>query len=488
MPGLGSYEFRSMVSRLVAIREPNRPGFEEKLTANAARAPILLRRELHEFRKHLARHIEVELPESTYPRWVIEPNPKKDLRVSTDKIKQSSGTDKIDDTKKVDYKPKRGEIVGENKARAIADLGAWRTQATAHVIEQVKKAWAVPFETDHLLARYVKSSTKDELRTAFRELCEPKPGVLTFVYHSDDSCVGALCSDGYVRFNGDIKKCDGSHRQRLFDTLQRMLTHLFGDDYASTVFSEEIDRAFLYLRSKLRVRNCWNWKEYVIYDFIDSRLYSGSVLTTIINNYANLWIALAMSQLVGNPLERKCAEIKDLYILAGEQVGYQLKVQDAEEVEKLQFLKHSPYMVESGVYEPWMNFGTYLRGFGTYKGDLPLLKGRKGTIPERAAAFVSDVVVGRRTWGQHSFADSFEHLVVCPDSLAGGDAYRVAMEEIKFKSSGSCLYRIPDEVICRRYDIPLADYQAFIDRTTTMKIFEYVDSGIAQRMYDRDYG
>jgi len=479
LPGSGPEEFRTMVGRMIALRAPDQPGYSEQLALNQSRSMRRLRPHIGLFKKHLETHIDRESYEQSYPKWLYQPHAKKKLRLRTrDEAYAMGGNDK-DDTKPVEFKCKNGELLAAHKKRGIGDLGAMRTDATAHVMDSIKEAWSKPYVSRNATLTYVKSADKDSLRSVFRDLLEPARGKITFVYHSDDSCVGAMCKDGLVTFNGDIRACDGSHRTAMFNTLEHLLAITAG---VPNVHRDALARAFDYLRRDLVVPFPKDRRQKVRYKFLTMRLYSGSTLTTLINNFANWLIGLELSLLVPDASMVTKEEFKNAYRTAGENVGYILKIVDCSCPEQLQFLKHSPSYV-GGEIEPWMNLGTYVRGFGTFDGDLPHVKsGYKAA----AAAFVSDVVKGRRNWGNHVFNDAFAHLVVSGTSKHA----RIirCVQELTSKSEGEVRLRVPVEALAARYGCEPTELEELCHGIRSAGLGDLVCYPLVSRIYSMDYG
>lgn len=475
-PGEGALEYREAVGRMIALRNPGVPGYSERLARNQSKVKFRFGSMLHAFTLHLERHIVRETYDVSYPEWLFAPHAKRNLRLSVAKLVADIGRDDVDDSRDVEFKLKPGENLSAGKKRGIGDLKEWRTNATAHVMDSIKEAWKVPFVMGKTTAHFVKSSNDGELVDVFKHLFEVAPGVIHYVYHSDDSCVAAHCLDGIVRINGDIKACDGSHRTAIFDELERMLA--FGEN----LYASAIHRAFQYLRRPLRMYNKHDRKQCVRYVFTTTRLYSGSVLTTVVNNFANLLIAMALSRRVPDASVVTKEEFLRAYILAGEDVGYMLRIDRCDTFEDVQFLKHSCSVVD-GDYVPWMNLGTCLRNFGTYFGELP--GSRRQPYRERAEAFVSGVVEGRKGWGNHVFNDSFAHL--------GGRgmtsrAYRLGNESEKSRSAGGCQTRISTESLCARYKCTVDELMSLCTYICNSDVFDIVVHPLVQRIYTKDYG
>jgi hypothetical protein len=382
-----------------------------------------------------------------------------------------------DDHKPVGFKLKPGELLAPGKKRGIGDLGCLRTDATAYVMEDIKNAWSVPFVTRNLTATYVKRSSDTDLRQTFESLITPIG--IQFYYHSDDSCVAAFCKDGLFMGNGDVKQCDGSHRTPMFESLERLLTRQSAVD---TPQSHAIRRAFKYLRSPMEFRNRNHRREKVQYKYTHTRLYSGSVLTTTVNNYANLLIAMCLGKLVPDPMRITREQFRRAYEEAGIMAGYQLKMQVCEHAEELQFLKHSYCPINRGVY---MNLGTWFRGFGTFTGDLP----GTGAYAERARVFVSEVVRGRTTWGNHIISKGMSNLIL-NRRMTENEKHRYAgfLTDDQEKFIGSLPSTIDISTLSRRYKCTPCELVTLGRVLSRLDVFHVCTDPLVQRFYDTDYG
>jgi hypothetical protein len=107
-------------------------------------------------------------------------------------------------------------------------------------------------------------------------------------------------------------------------------------------------------------------EEFVEFHSDRPRLYSGSTLTTAVNNIACLLIALNIADL--GAINKASIEG------AAERAGYVLTGTDClETIEDLQFLKHSPVRDTQGVYRPVLNLGVSSELLGYVKVTYPVL-------------------------------------------------------------------------------------------------------------------
>jgi hypothetical protein len=192
----------------------------------------------------------------------------------------------------------------------------------------------------------------------FERLIDP-PGRFTFVYFSDDSCLAIRTQAGKIlRFNVDISSCDASHTKALFDAYVRIHPERLQADARKLVRQCEQPITVVDLNNKRRK---------VCLKPLEPRLYSGSTITTAINNLACQLIGLAISEATIN--------CKEDVVAAAEKAGYIVTCIDCEDWHQLQFLKHSPVYDTTGSLQPLLNIGVLLRLSGTAKGDFVGCKG-----------------------------------------------------------------------------------------------------------------
>lgn len=496
MPGSGPDECKTALARMIALRRPLQDGYSDRLASNQDTLSVVFEKELAEFVAFLSEEWHERNPEALLPAWVFAKHPKRELRVKTNAITTQCGHANFDDDKPVDFKLKFGELLESGKKRGIGDLGVFRTQKSACVIPAIKQSWSRKKVYGSVCTEFVMGPEKDKMRQVFKDLLEPGDEI-HFKYHSDDSCVGATCKDGVVYFNGDIVKCDGSHRTPMLKLLEECFERAQGFD---GIGNEYLANAFRELYKPLRFKYKSKKKELqiqqIIIYFLTGRLYSGSALTTLINNFANLLIAFALAKRVPNPRELSKAEMLEAYVLAGEDVGYELKVGVCECIEDLQFLKCSPSRIVCGVdkypegycYEPWMGLGVHVRGFGTFKGDLP----GAGSVEERAAAFLSGVVEGRRLWGDHEFYDAFRAAYKIDSrkemKMSRYKAVSALLDVDNSKLLGESLGRISALSVCNRYKITLVEYERVCRIVNNSGPFFVMRDPVFDIFYDKDYG
>lgn len=478
-PGSGSDEHKTGMSRMLVKRKPETPGFHEQLILNQSKISHNLRCGLHSFKKYFESRVKRDLKSEGFPKWLFQPHANRRARVEMEQINSTFGHDFQGDSKNAEYVLKPGEFLPIGKKRCVTDLGLARTNATGWMWSCIKEAWSGAYQHGNYVFEFVASPVKEKLKWIFTQLRDVPAGKCYMYYFSDDNTFAVRCSDGWYLCNGDIKQCDGSHFDVFLDLIRDFLR--FNTDGTPNEHFECMTRAFAYLRKPLVFRNKHNRRQKIKYKFLNARMYTGFTGTTVVNNFASLVIGLSLQKLVPDPSKITKAEFARAYVLAAEDVGYRVTPNECELLEDAQLLKHSPVYVD-GEIEVVMNMGAWVRGFATFKGDLP----GSGPILKRAQTFISDVIESRANWGDHDFYRSM--LKHCLPKEARmrmtGSQYAAHLTS---KSLGSTGVFIPPEALCVRYRLPVSEYLDLCDQVASAAIFDRITHPAAQIMYEKDY-
>jgi len=281
------------------------------------------------------------------------------------------------------YKLKKDEWAKPNKyGRMIGDLGVAASLQGFRVLDFMKVAEAnEPTVTNDIESQFVKAPNQSVMRQVFKKLINP-PLRGYFCYFSDDSCFSIRVNKVVYRFNVDIASCDASHTPSLFQALK---------DITPDVASDDIQRLIDQLKLPIKIRSVSNPKNTVLLKSKDGKphLYSGSTLTTRINNLANQLISLSLSNADFNHCH-SYSDVGAVIIEAARDVGYTVTCQVASEYSHIQFLKHSPVYDVNGRLQPLLNLGVLLRSSGICHRDLP----GRGDLRERARLFQQLLLTG----------------------------------------------------------------------------------------------
>lgn len=322
------------------------------------------------------------------------------------------------------------------KPRMIVDLGVSASLRGYRLLEYLKRAQSSEdVVVNGLTIHFCKSPDPFELEEIFRNLLSP-PGRGYYVYFSDDACLSLRGADGVPKFyNLDISSCDSSHGPSVFELLTKAFPRYLQDDIAILIQQ---------CQAPLRVRSrCANSKASVLLRPKRPLLYSGSTITTAINNLANLLIAISVAHCDGTSSGILAAAADCGYIVTG--------TEPLARFQELQFLKNSPVYDTEGHLRPLLNLGVLLRASGTCRGDLP----GRGDLSVRARKFQHDIIVSAYPYADFTLKDRLlTQTVKCESSEMFAD-------KVVYNTSYP-RFRVDDDELYLRYSVGGSDI-AFIN-------------------------
>jgi len=349
------------VTRITALRAGDLPGYDAHLRANQ-RHFLATERVLTAWGNTF--RITTNSVVEEISEHAMDPHPKKKLRIAAF-ADLESGRLTAASLRNVNYKMKPNEYMLSTKVpRAIGDLGVGASLYGFRITSFIKEAQSKPFSYQGCYFKFIKKPDHAELVDAFQKLLNP-PEQSTFIFFSDDSCFSKRTPTGVRIFNVDISKCDRSHTHELFYKFRDILP-----EHIRSHVQTLIDQC----ARPIKIYDVNERKRFVKLRPTGPMLYSGSTLTTTLNNLASFTIGYALSCV--QPTEQNL-------INAAESVGYIITLDECLIPEDIQFLKHSPAYDVNGEMQPVLNLGVYLRASGVCKGDLP----GRGDIELRAKKF-----------------------------------------------------------------------------------------------------
>lgn len=466
---------RGAVRRLTCVRKPEVPMLHERLRDNQysmhLRIPDLLVKWIVWYRSGLG-FITAQKFDATTERniWCDQPHPKRMLRQETRRLIDQNGRASMNArVKLVDYKCKTGELLPLGKyPRAIGDLTAPGSTALGYYMDWVKEQFEQPFVVGNASCRFIKTPESSVMAEVFRNLINPVG--LYFCFFSDDACISAQCTDGNFTANLDISACDGSNFDPVFNLLKTAMR-------VDPRYYNDIEDAFKQCKTKCVVKQVEGGKGKVFLKPNGYVLYSGSVLTTSINNMANTLIFMHIVSLLQGRVVSK-QELREIIVTAGEQAGYMLKIDECKRHGDIQFLKHSPAISGDKIL-PYLNLGVLMRGFGTIVGELPGKK--KLGIDLRARIFNSDVIKSWKHAGNTSIKDAFSNKIV-------DKTFHYVPPESVWRSNSSFPDLIPNEELCNRYQLTNVELEELIYLIKRSDVGMEISSHIIDKIMKKDYG
>jgi hypothetical protein len=406
---------------------------------------------------------EHDAPLDEIERHINDPHPKQRLRQDAwhslhNDFYHASVADKLW-LQEVKYKMKKDEIAKPGKyPRMIGDLGVAASLQGMRPTAIVKYAMAAePIRYKNCTMTFVAKPEPGSMQAVFDSLMYGK-GV-QFFYFSDDSCISIEKGGRRVMYNLDISSCDGSHYytfEALLETVPKKLKAEFEVLVEQCVQPIVLTSTDQKRKVKLKPKM--------------PRLYSGSTLTTLINNLANIMICKAIvDDEAFTPEEISAAAAK---------AGFIVTVEKCEQPEDLQFLKHSPVRTDKG-YQPMLNLGVMLRSLGQCKGDLP----GRGPIVERAKAFTNAYITGMYPRTNFSL-----RAALLRHTLDSDEMYQKAAAKMFPQFIAGVAMEVADPDLYRRYRLTTNDLAWMETFASTATLFTSHRSPALSKILMKDYG
>lgn len=439
--------------RQINIREPTLPGLDEKLTRNQ-KSFVFRNSTINYVVNKIAgafNHKMLDFPdfEDALYSFVTKPHVKRAERMAAyEEWRAAAHLYHRTYCRSVEGKVKTEEWGKfEKLARLFLSLGPLAVLLSGFLMDVLKSSFNVFESEDYEAEFYKEDSARGVLGQIFAKLIHP-PRKLYFAFFSDDSCVSIRCLDGRVfRANVDIASCDGSHTVVLFDLLKRLTCR-------SPRSYNRIARTVDQCLQPMKIKSYTTKRGHVVFlKPYEPVLYTGSTLTTVVNNIANLMI---FSSLV-DTLKGEMPDYSDCRALirsCAEDCGYLVTIEECHTPHKLQFLKHSPVETTSG-WIPILNLGVILRILGNCWGDLP---GRKTeSFEDRAYNWNRALTLSLVHSGDHALLRMLRKRYNATRGLKQTqlDAQRRVSRDLAYKLQdvGSHTFVDTDEVM-KRYGLP----------------------------------
>jgi len=423
-----------------------------------------------------------------------DPHPKRQLRVDGFKgivqdgvffcpdqpwVRTVQGKVKPDELAKFDSannEPKYGRIVVDLKIPA--SLQGFR------FAEAYKKALSVDIylgSNDEHILHFCKQPTNAEFDMIAAEVESPSRKSF-FCYFSDDAIYVRVVGNRVYLFELDIRSCDMSTGKPVFDRF-----------VSSTPLRHRLTALMLRRQctAKIKLVSTQSSKIYVVLRPTVDTEYSGSLLTTILNDLDNQAIGMAISFIRDEDLSCKAI------IAAAESAGFMITCKQVPSFHHLQFLKNSPVHDTTGKPRMVLNLGVFMRTYGSCHQDLP----GRGDLRLRGERYNSSLIRGMFPKARIPLFESTKPESLVPLSMRDIDAlrYKVATDGEEFQVSDAeyfrrysldsgdvdmlyatlragygyfCSHPVVDKVLGCDYDLPSCTYQRL-----TMCDGRVIDSG-----------
>jgi len=462
--GATNHNLRYALRRLTDTRPNSFSGYtHHQLIDNSHRFVYTHKKFLTDYGFELQFHMPVLYDIIEANTWlVLQPHMKK-------KPRQAAWKKILDMNRVGDYswvKMVKGNVKREEwakfgkKPRMVNDLTVLASLLGAIVTSKLKHAMeSVPFKYKGATAYFIGSPRPEKLTEAFHNLIDEQS--TQFIFFSDDSCIGVTHNGRRYIYNVDISSCDTSHTESTFDMLK-----MISRGHDRSLIRRLIAQCEAPLKIVTRSR-----RQSVVLEPNTPVLYSGSTLTTLINNLANLTIFMSI-------VDNNCFSPVQM-MRAAEEAGYIITLERCETIADVQFLKHSPAKID-GKYVGVLNLGVIMRSSGTCKLDLP---GRKTqTLRERGLNFQGSLMQCYKFSPQHDLIRALTppDFRVVPVSL---DSYLINELTTIEKS----VYEVPISHFLDRYRITLHDYHELIALSRSASFGDIIYCNASHAILDKDY-
>jgi len=355
------------------------------------------------------------------------------------------------------------------KPRNICDIGVEGSLVAGVCCEFFKKFMAQYEFSSEVDCKFHATPDAQELSDAFRQVdvCSKK---VNWHYFSDDAILSIRCGDGVMKCNLDIASADSSHQVEIFDSLSYIVKD-------TGYFAECMLKCIQQLSMPLRVANTHGVVCAVLSPNVP-RLYSGSTLTTIINNLSQLWMATHVSRFNFQTVDDCRARLPVLI----SQVGYSVTIDNVEFLQDFQFLKFSP----DENYKPFINLGPYLRMCGWSKRDVPKVRsgGKRQTLYNRSFAFESTKIHAYNNMHSNTLHDLLAAKYNCVSDVEVEMPYYVITQSLGYKQ---------DADLCKRYRLTHLEWYSFINGvkdclTSPQHHLLHYRHAVVDKILAKDYG
>jgi len=354
--------------------------------------------------------------------------------------------------------------------RQIVDLSAIGSLIAGWVIAYIKDVFAYqPYLYCGGICEFVKAPSVSVLRSVFQTAISPTHW-LHFWLHSDDAFISLSLNGNTYFVEMDISSCDTSHTEVLFECVLAILPDSFIKELISAVVQQCI--------VPLTTTNPQAKWEKVTITPNTYVLYSGSTLTTLINNLANYLIftsiALCHDQLETAGRDDICAIITR----AARRAGYIVTVDIFENIQECTFLKHA----STAGGEPWLVAGVFQRISGVCRGDLP----GTGPLEERALIRQRDLVACMQHAGDTSVNKLLRAIYPCGKVVSTGSYMLDALNTTPppwFTPSRE----ISDFDFCTRYNASPGQLDEHLEVISQMSYGNVVNTQLSRLIFAKDY-
>lgn len=384
--------------------------------------------------------------------------------------------------KKVSIKLKVPEAAKSGKGtRAIGDFSCPGSLLAPFLVPPLKTAFSRRIEHDGCTIVFVSSTEASEVDAIFTEMYRSTGNF--FIYFSDDMVCKIFRNGKPEYYNLDISSCDKSQTKAVFLRLKWF--------YAGGVWEDLITRAMEQCRSPIYIKSPWLSSDYITARTTDYTEFSGTVLTTVLNNIAASAICLSIHYSLKNDDLR--ISTPNLVSDSAFAVGYTVTAEACAGPEDLQFLKMSFWVDEQAeTLHSFLNLGAIIRSFGTCWMDYPYTRSKGETLSGAIRYRNWSVLQGYKHVGETELYRALLAAPGCRKTTVTRSKVidKLVIQERAHKAWDSSMARqvVPRSAILTRYCLSDAEYTELCDMARTADVGHYIYSLAVRKILHKDYG
>lgn len=362
-------------------------------------------------------------------------------------------------------KTKEKAKVGK-KPRVIGDYTTEGSLLGGYLIGRFKQAFTLNI-LDHNedFIQFCDSPKVEVLSAVFKRHLETVKFGAT--YYSDDSIFSIRSCEGeLLHYCVDISSCDVSNGNGIFNLLMELCE-------SDPVAHKVVKRLVAQCAQNFEVAHPHNRDERYVFKTSRPVEYSGSSITTVLNNVATSLIGISVYHAVKGGV--KMSEMRDTIMRAARDVGYIVTVSERTDFASLQFLKNSPG--RDG--RAYVNLGVLLRGLGSTNGDFP----GRGDLGERIEDFASSVVAGYVHCGNHIITRALR------ERFSRGVRVAIPSSQVNYTLSllSGVESTIEDGELAERYRCSVAELEQLADCIRRLRVGDVINVPASDKIFNLDY-
>jgi hypothetical protein len=306
------------------------------------------------------------------------------------------------------------------------------------------------------------------------------PGTSGSKLHSDDIITWWQCEDGLLGANIDISQCDLSQTEAVFEQALRIVPVKYRQVMETLITQCKLDLQIGVGPGKLVFRPTRPVE------------YSGSVLTTLLNNLASFAISLALLEGVNAMITgtRTMAMVRDALALILPNLAWKVEIEFWRRYEDAQLLKHSPCLTEQGDWYPVLNLGVIFRAMGRTRFDLP----GSGPVEARARDFMWCWTKGLVHAGEHDITHALRAKYTAVDRNVNGAISKqmwiaARMDATHFVCSSTTQHpQLLSTSLVARYECGLGDLAEAVSLIEASNFGDILSCQLMNQALKKDYG